>query len=185
MPGMSASPTRGLPGPLASLVGAVRAHPRITVAIVILLVALVVMRLITPPLADVRDTVAGDCLAGSPLTISGNTAGEVNVVPGYATGMQRVQCAEPHIWESAGVVQLPQPPGTPYPVDTIEAEVVDACAAAFEAFVGRPLDGSSLSATAFYPIRDDWEGKDERRVACMVVDPAQPTVTGSLQGSGR
>ena len=182
---MSEPSSRPLPGPVAAVVGAVRAHPAITFAVVVVLLGLLVMRLITPPQADVRDAEAGDCFGGSPLTITGNVPGEVNVVPGYATGIPRVACAEPHIWESLGLTTIGEPEGAPYPVDTIQAEAADACAALFDAFVGRPLAESELSATAFYPTREDWEARDERRVACMVVDPSAPTVTGSLEGANR
>jgi hypothetical protein len=170
---------------VAAVVGAVRAHPRITFVVVVLLAALVVLRLITPPLADVRDAVEGDCFAGSPLTISANIAGEVHTVPGYATGIQRVGCAEPHIWESLGPATLPGAEGAPYPVNDMQALAADACAARFATFVGRPLAGSQLSATAFYPTREDWEARDVRLVACMIVDPSADTVTGTLRGAGR
>ena len=178
------SPTT-LPGPVAAVVGAIRAHPAITFTVVAVLLGLLVMRLVTPPLADVRDALEGDCFGGNPLTITGNVPGDVNVVPGYATGIQRVACAEPHIWESLGLSRLGEPEGAPYPVDTIEALAADACAARFAPFVGRPLAESELSATAFHPTREDWEVRAERRVACMVVDPSVPTVTGSLQGADR
>lgn len=182
---MSEPSPRPLPGPVAAVAGAVRAHPAITFVVVAVLLGLLVMRLITPPLADVRDAVQGDCFGGNPLTITGNVPGEVNVVPGYATGIQRVACAEPHIWESLGLAMIGEPEGAPYPVDTIQAKAADACAARFAPFVGRPLAESELSATAFYPTREDWEARDERRVACMVVDPSVPTVTGSLEGADR
>ncbi len=182
---MSDPAPRSLPGPLAAVVGAVRAHPAISFALGAVLLGLLVMRLVTPPLADVRDALEGDCFAGNPLTITGNRPGEVNTVPGYATGIQRVACAEPHIWESLGLAMLGDPAGAPYPVDAIQAKAADACAERFAAFVGRPLADSELSATAFFPIRDDWEVRGERRVACLAVDPSAPTVTGSLQGADR
>ncbi len=182
---MSESSSRTLPGPLAAIVGAIRAHPAIAFTVGVVLVGLLVMRLVTPPLADVRDAQPGDCFGGNPLTITGNVAGQVNVVPGYATGIQRVACTEPHIWESLGLTTLPGAEGTPYPVDTIQADVAAACAALFEPYVGRPLADSALSATAFYPIREDWEVRAERRVACMVVDPSVPAVTGTLKGADR
>ncbi|MDA8236389.1 MAG: septum formation family protein [Chloroflexi bacterium] len=182
---MTQPSARSLPGPLAAIVGAVRAHPRLTFALAVILAGLAVMRLITPPLADVRDAVEGDCFAGSPLTISANVAGAVHVVPGFATGIQRVQCSEPHVWESLGLATLPGVAGAPYPVNDIESLVSDVCAARFASFIGRPLAGSELSVTAFYPIRDDWETKDERRVACLVVEPGRGPVTGSLRGANR
>ncbi len=184
-PSPESSP-RSLPGPVAAIVGAVRAHPRITFVALVLLAALVVMRLVTVPLADVRDAVAGDCFGGNPLTLSGNAPGEVHTVPGYATGIPRVACSEPHIWESLGSTALPGAKGVPYPVDEIQAMAADACAGLFATYVGRPLAESELSATAFYPIRADWETRDVRQVACMgVVDPSAGPTTGSIKGSNR
>jgi len=99
------------------------------------------------------------------------------------TQAETIACADAHPWESMGVPRLSDPSGAPYAIDAVAAEAEQACSDTFAAYVGRPLDGSTLSATAFHPTMDDWD-RNERRVACLVVDPAG-TVKGSLKGANR
>jgi hypothetical protein len=176
--------TDRLRGWLGELAGAVAAHPRITVALSILALILVVMRLITPTVTDVRGAAPGACLDGEGQSASANKAGAMRAVAGAPTSTI-VDCAKPHFWEAIGQASVAGDTGATYPAPTIEALAAEACRAPFAAYVGRPLEGSRLSATAYFPTRTEWADRGLRTVACMLIDPTTDAVTGSLRGSNR
>jgi hypothetical protein len=154
------------------------------VAGVVLVAALIVFRFVSPSLADYLSTKAGDCLAADPAIVLANVAGQVRTVPGdpYA---ETTGCDRQHVHEVMGLPELAGDRGAPYPVDTVAVAAAGACTELFATYVGRPLEGSSLAATAYYPDRAEWEEQDSRKVVCVVVDPATGTVVGSLRGSAR
>ena len=89
-----------------------------------------------------------------------------------------VPCDEPHPGEVFHLVSLDT---GPYPGRAEIARIAEVeCPAAFESFVGIPLEASSLSVTYLYPSRSNW-GYDEK-IRCVVVPPDE--VTGTLEGSG-
>jgi hypothetical protein len=173
--------------PMSSRISAlgdwVRDHRGAVVALVLVVAVLAVWRMIEPTYSDVRGAPAGTCFAENPTVTSANRAGEVHLVAG-TTQAQTVDCAKEHVWETAAAADRPDAPGTAYDSDAVAAAAEAACVDAFAAYVGRPLDGSTLAVTARYPTKDEWDG-GERRVACLLVDPAAQTVTGSLRGANR
>jgi len=170
-------------GRVTALGAWVRDHRGAVLALALVVAVLALWRLSEPTYSDVRRAPAGTCFAEDPAVASANKAGAVLVVPG-TTQAQTVECAAAHVWETAAVAVLPDSPGTPYSFDAIAEAARAACADAFAAYVGRPLEGSTLSVTARHPTKEEWDG-DERRVACLLVDPIARAVTGSLRGAGR
>ena len=156
----------------------------LVVAGVILVAALIVFRFVSPSLADYLSTNAGDCLAADPAIVAANVAGQVRTLPGDPHA-ETTGCDRSHVQEVMGLPTLAGERDTPYPVDTVASAAADACREVFATYVGRPLEGSSLAATAYYPERAEWEEQDSRTVVCVVVDPVARTVIGSLKGSGR
>ncbi|MCU0483447.1 MAG: septum formation family protein [Chloroflexi bacterium] len=160
-----------------------RDHRGAVLALVLLVLVLTAWRMIEPTYSDVRGAPAGTCFAESPAVTSANRPGEVHLVAG-STQAQTVDCASEHVWETAAVEQLAGDAGTAYDADAVAAAAQAACAAAFEPYVGRPLEGSSLAVTARYPTKAEWDG-NERRVVCLLVDPVAQSVTGSLRDANR
>ena len=170
-------------GRVAALAAWVRDHRGVVLALVAAVGVLTLWRLAEPTYSDLRTAPAGTCFAESPTAASANQAGAVHVVAG-TTQSQTVDCAKEHLWETAAIPVLPDPPRTPYSFDAVAAAAESACGDAFAAYVGRPLDGSTLSVTARHPTKAEWDG-GERRVACLLVDPVGRAVTGSLRGANR
>jgi hypothetical protein len=58
------------------------------------------------------------------------------------------------------------------------------CFAAFEPFVGKPPNRSTLAYYHYSPLQRDWSLLGDRTVLCMVASPEGP-VTGTLRGADR
>ena len=186
-PARPAAPERsGMPlGPWAHVSGRFSPAQRsLIIGGVLVLLTLVVFRLVSPTQVGYRSARPGDCLEGSAAIAAAVKPGEVRTVSG-APAAQIVTCEQPHVQEVMGQVELAGDRGTPYPVDGAPAQAAAACSALFETYVGRPLAGSSLGISAYFPERAEWEQQNERTVVCVVTDPAGATSTGSLKGSGR
>ena len=151
---------------------------------VLVLASLVVFKLVSPTQVGYRSAKPGDCLVGSDAIAAAARPGVVRTVSG-SPAAEIAGCDQPHIQEVMGQVVLPGDRGVPYPVDGAPAAAITGCTALFATYVGRPLDGSSLGATAFYPERAEWENQFERRVVCVVTVPGPGASTGSVKGSGR
>ncbi|GLI28526.1 hypothetical protein ARHIZOSPH14_27680 [Agromyces rhizosphaerae] len=100
--------------------------------------------------------------------------GIVDVVP-------VMPCSDPHLAEAfhefdLGTTSLPSD-------DELFPMVAAECDAAFESFVGVEWSLSSLNWYYFAPTVESWDEVDDRRVLCMVFDPAGLT-TGTLAGAG-
>ncbi|MEG9227128.1 septum formation family protein [Aeromicrobium sp. Sec7.5] len=97
--------------------------------------------------------------------------------------LSAVPCADPHQAEAYHEVELEgdEFPGTPAVEEQADAE----CLAEFETFVGAAYDTSTLEFTYLAPTEASWDQLDDRLVSCLIVDPANPEVTGSLEGAAR
>jgi hypothetical protein len=97
-----------------------------------------------------------------------------------------VACDEPHTYEVFDTGQFDEPEDHPYPED-LNDRAWEACAAAFEDFVGVHMAESGLEVIVYLPDRAEW-GRGLRYRACVVHDPSPggdlPTATGSLKGIG-
>lgn len=97
-----------------------------------------------------------------------------------------VPCAEPHSFETYFVGELGAPASQPYPGDAaVNEQASQICGPPFGAFVGTPIELSSLAVQMQYPSEGSWKLSIDRHVACMVTDPAQPTTTGTLAEAAR
>ncbi len=122
------------------------------------------------PQTNVFDLAVGDCFDDS---ASGGTA----------TGVDEVDCAEPHDFEVYASESID---ATEFPGASQVAVMADArCLAAFEAFVGIPRSESRYAYATMYPTSDSWAGGD-RVILCRIasVDDEGGLVptTGSLEG---
>ena len=151
---------------------------------VLVLLTLVAFKLVSPTQVGYRSAKPGDCLEGSSAISAAAKPGEVRTVSG-SPAAQIVSCDQPHVQEVMGQAVLPGERGAPYPVDGAPAGAIAACTDLFATYVGRPLTGSSLGVTAYFPERAEWENQNERRVVCAVTVPGSDASTGSVKGSGR
>ena len=96
-----------------------------------------------------------------------------------------VDCADPHDAEVFVRVDLPQPPGTPFPGDeALDRESYRACLAQFEAYVGQLYATSGLRVSLLRPVGGTWFAGD-RAVACSLYDEHLVPLVGSMRGSAR
>lgn len=83
-------------------------------------------------------------------------------------GSARTPCEGSHGHEVSAIVPLEGAATDPYPGQVELLEIVaPACPAAFGAFVGHPLEGSTYDTAAVVPSRSGW-GVGDRRAACLV-----------------
>jgi len=176
--GMPRGPWRHVSGRLSP------AQRTLIIVGVVLVASLIVFRFVSPSLVDYRSTKAGDCLAADSVIVTANVAGQVRTVSGNPVA-ETTGCDRQHVQEVMGLPTRAGDRGTPYPVDAVAVAATEACTELFATYIGRPLEGSSLAVTAYYPERAEWEEQNSRTVVCVVVDPVTRTVIGSLRGSAR
>jgi len=83
-------------------------------------------------------------------------------------GSVRTPCEGSHGHEVSAIVPLEGAVTDPYPgQDLLLVPVAPACAAAFGAFVGHPLGGSTYDTAAVVPSRSGW-GVGDRQAVCLV-----------------
>ncbi|MFN8630724.1 MAG: septum formation family protein [Chloroflexota bacterium] len=91
-------------------------------------------------------------------------------------------CAEAHRYEVFYVGTFPEQ--STYPTN---AEFQDwagkNCDPAFQAFVGTPIEQSSLTYYVFFPDEGSWKQKD-RGMQCSLADGGNKSLTKSMKGSG-
>jgi len=118
------------------------------------------------------DLSVGDCLATRPGADGSDLIENVTVV----------DCSQPHAAEVYAQFALPDGdfPGD----DAVQASAQERCVPEFEAFVGVSFDVSELDIEPIKPSARSW-GQGDRDVVCLVIDPASPTVSGSLEGANR
>ena len=94
-----------------------------------------------------------------------------------------LDCAIPHQYEVAGIVEVPRPGA--YPGDEeLVTQAQRLCPAVFATHVGQSYERSALEMGWLLPTAEEW-GRGKRTVACLVTDPAAGRLTGSVKGSGR
>ena len=100
--------------------------------------------------------------------------GEISNVP-------IVDCADPHDNE---VYHLFDMPGGDFPGSSaVEEQAIDGCLAAFEPYVGKGYDTSTLGLMWLNPTPHSWNEGD-REIVCLLYDFNLVKLTGSMQGSG-
>jgi hypothetical protein len=124
---------------------------------------------------DVFQIKVGECFNDE--TPEGETVAEV----------QKVDCAEPHIWEAYESIILEDGDGT-YPGETVVTEQAQTdCKAAFETYVGIDYDSSSLYLSYYYPTEETWTQINDREILCILTtaDDFATKSEGSLEGSAK
>lgn len=124
---------------------------------------------------DVFQIKVGECFNDD--TPEGETVSEV----------QKVDCAEPHIWEAYESVIVEEGDGTYPGEDVVTAKSETDCKAAFADYVGIDYDSSTLYLSFYYPTEETWTQINDREILCIVTtteDFATKT-TGSVKGSAK
>jgi len=91
-------------------------------------------------------------------------------------------CSQAHDWEAfaSGTLRLAGDwPGTA----AVSASAATQCRVAFAAFVGVPLESSSLKVLYFYPTQANWAA-GRRQYQCVVGEDGSKT-TGTVKGAAR
>lgn len=119
---------------------------------------------------DIFSLKVGDCM---PMSSASGLISEASVVP----------CSDPHAEEVFHEITLDD---GDFPGDeTIDEQAETGCVAAFESFVGIEWNSSTLDMYPITPTQDTWEHYNDRVVQCVVLDPTQTELTGSLKGAAR
>lgn len=123
--------------------------------------------------ASVFEIKVGDCFNFPDDSASSTEVAELSAIP----------CADPHQAEAYHEIEMDgdEFPGTP----AVEEQADAGCLAEFETFVGAPYDTSVLEFTYLAPTEASWEQLDDRLISCLVLDPENPEVTGTLAGAAR
>jgi hypothetical protein len=168
-----------------------RRNPGITIIIVLVLGGWLFLNLATPAPVDVRDLQAGDCLylraadADSD-TPTGRPAGtSMSALEALATrGAERAPCDGSHSHEVVLQTVFPDIAGAAFPGQRVLWERSQAaCEEAFEAYVGRPVEGSSLELLVYVPNEEAW-ANGARAAPCLVGDPNGQFLLKPAKGSG-
>ena len=94
-----------------------------------------------------------------------------------------VNCAGPHageVYRQADLVGQDRYPGS----EDLGAQAGEVCADAFTDFVGTGFPESTLDVVTMMPSKESW-ARGDRTVICVVTDPAQPVMQGTLHQSWR
>ncbi|WP_337000574.1 MULTISPECIES: septum formation family protein [unclassified Microbacterium] len=119
---------------------------------------------------DIFALKVGDCM---PTSESAGEISEASVVP----------CSEPHGEEVYFEFSLPD---GEFPDDAeIDAQVEAQCLPAFDTFVGMAWEDSTLSAYPITPTKDTWDTMNDRVVQCVILDPDNDALVGTLKGAAR
>lgn len=97
--------------------------------------------------------------------------------------IEKVDCAQPHKWETFAEKQLPL--ADEYPGDSgMSVLADDFCAGEFEGFVGTAYDNSEIELTYLTPTAEGWSQLRDRTITCLVGSDAGD-ITGTLKGTQR
>ncbi|HEX5826739.1 MAG TPA: septum formation family protein [Candidatus Limnocylindrales bacterium] len=167
-------------------------HKPLVILVAFLVGGWLVLRLSEPEYLRVGLLTQGDCVyirsadmdtegtGGRPIGTEGATISAL-----YGLGAQRAGCDASHSHEVALAWVLDDALVAPYPgqgtlVDRERAR----CEAAFEAYVGRPVEGSALDLVIAVPPPEAWD-EGARAAACLVADGRGEFLQGPAAGSGR
>jgi hypothetical protein len=126
------------------------------------------------------DLAATDLQVGDCYDLPGNASA---ADPSAAIDKVRaIPCTEPHHYEVFFSGSMPDSGTYPTQAD-FQAYVDTQCAAAFQSYVGTPVDQTSLAIYWFYPDQAAW-GQSDRSVQCSLADPHLKTLTKSMKASG-
>ncbi len=113
----------------------------------------------------------GDCLYSDPSEDEEGAAVEV------------IDCSQPHFGEDYAHFDLADTPTYPGD-DEVDTAGEDGCIARFDDFADLDFDDSDVDFIYSTPTEDTWPDGD-REVICIIDDPGDDQITGTLQGAGR
>ena len=118
---------------------------------------------------DIFTIKVGDCLT--------DDGGDV------VSDVPTVACDQPHAYEVyfESIVAEGDFPGE----EAIIAQADADCESAFAAFVGLAYDQSALYYSYYYPTEESWNGAGDRIISCIIGDPDNTALTGTLAGAAR
>jgi hypothetical protein len=149
------------------------ANRRLQVAIAAVLIVFVGLRILTPQTVAFDDVRAGDCLfirtaAAQQLVADEPVGGLDEVRASLRGGAERASCDLSHSHEVVLASTRGDEAGTPYPREgPLVDEATPACAAAAEAYLGRPLEGSGYVTIVVVPDEPGWDAGG-RTVVCLL-----------------
>jgi hypothetical protein len=172
---------------------ALRRHPGVILVAVLVFGGGAALLLTRPQIVQATGLAVGDCLyihaadAQTDPGSSGRRIGSDSAVVDalYADGAERASCDMSHSHEVAAVWREDGNAAAPYPgAGELAGMHLDACKAAFAAYVGHPVDGSALDFVVAVPTEGAWSNA-VRSGACLVDQADGGFLSGRAQGSGR
>lgn len=168
-----------------------RRHPGIVLVLAIVLGGWLVLQLTRPTVVSVGALQDGDCLyihaadadAMDPAKRpAGSESGAIEAL--YLAGAERAPCNGSHSHEVARQLRFEDAPDTAYPgAGVLRDRNLDACAAAFTAYVGRAPDGSRYDVAVAVPSEATWTA-GERTAPCLVYQRDGDFMQAPARGSG-
>ena len=134
------------------------------------------------PTAEERDE-NGTIVDGGTTDIFTLTVGDCLVEDGgtQVSDVPTVPCDQPHAFEVYADTTMD--PGEYPGEDAITAKADEVCGGAFDSFVGLAYADSALDYSYYFPTQESWEGVDDRVISCIITDPSNSEITGSLAGA--
>lgn len=150
-----------------------------------------VLTVTQPKRVVVGDLATGDCIYihaadADTATPTGRAIGSDGAVilAVFRLGAEMAPCDASHGHEVAGAWVLDDALTAPYPGQSeLSTRELPRCEAAFEAYVGRPVDGSGLALTVAIPPPGAWE-EGARVAVCLVSNKDGSFLTTHAKGSG-
>jgi len=101
------------------------------------------------------------------------------------SAVEKVDCAEPQIWEAYKSIIIEEGDGTYPGEDVVTAKSETDCKAAFADYVGIDYDSSTLYLSFYYPTQETWDQINDREILCIVTttDDFTTKTTGSVEGA--
>ena len=177
---------------LAGELHALRGQPWLILVLLFVVGGGVVLLLLRPQVVKVTSIATGDCLyirsadansqGAGPGRRIGTDTGVILAL--YEDGAERASCDMSHSHEVAAVPRFAENAVAPYPgsgalTDRLRAS----CEAAFQAYVGRPSDGSAFDLVIAVPPEDAWTN-GIRVGACLVGRGDGEFLAKHARGSG-
>lgn len=120
---------------------------------------------------DAFEIKVGDCLGAS-------EGGDLKSIEG-------IPCERPHQSEVYYAYTLPEGDGTFPGTEVIQDAADQACATAFEGYVGVPIESSVYVIGTIAPSEDSWTAIRDREVLCTLTQGSSELTTGSAKGAKR
>ena len=166
--------------------------PALIILVIVLAGGWLFLTISEPETVRVGDLRTGDCLYihaadADPQAASGRTIGSDGAITTalFEGGAERASCDLSHSHEVADAWILDDPVGAPYPGQSQLADAYrERCVAAFQAYVGHPVEGSMHALTIAVPTPAAWD-RGALAAACLVSRADGTYLQSRAQGSGR